>query len=144
MKKIFLVIMMLFLVGCEKQSLDLNKINNIVKADIKDSMKLSNSEIEGIYNIDTSVFKNATIYVDKNSESSNVYAIFEAKSDYDSALLEAEYFMEQYKKAWDNDVLKEESNKIKNGKSLEYEDYIIYVVSDNANEALDKIKECTK
>jgi hypothetical protein len=52
--------------------------------------------------------------------------------------------MEQYKKTWDNEVLKEESSKIKNGKSLEYEDYIIYVVSDNANEALDKIKECTK
>ena len=144
MKKIILVIMMIFLVGCEKQSLDLNKIGNIVKSDIKDSMKLSNSEIEGIYNIDTSVFKNATIYVDKKSESSNVYAIFEANSDYDSALLEAEYFMEQYKKNWNNANLKEEANKIKNSKSLEYEDYIIYVVSENANEAIEKIKECTK
>ena len=144
MKKIILVIMMIFLVGCEKQSLDLNKIGNIVNADIEDSMKLSNSEIEGIYNIDTSVFKNATIYVDKKSESSNVYAIFEANSDYDSALLEAEYFMEQYKKNWNNANLKEEANKIKNSKSLEYEDYIIYVVSENANEAIEKIKECTK
>ena len=53
--------------GCGGKELDIKKINNMIKTDFKGSTKLSNNDLEGIYNIDTSVFKNASVYVDKSS-----------------------------------------------------------------------------
>ena len=145
MKKIIFLLLTVFMItGCGNKELDIKKINDMIKADFKDSMKLSNNELEGIYNIDTSVFKNASVYVDKSSNNADVYAVFEVKGDYDAALLETEYFIEQYKKSWDQGYFPEEVKKIKNSEKEEYNNYIIYVVSDNASNAVEKIKGCTK
>ena len=87
--------------------------------------------------MNTRLFKNVIINVDNENKSSEMYAIFELGSDYDSCIEEVEYFIEQYKRSWENN---EQMKLVNNGIKEEIGDYIIYVVNENPNEIINEIK----
>ena len=134
---IILLIAIVSFTGCDKKLKNYDMLSASLSNKFKNHIQLKEEEVKGIYNLNTRLFKNVIINVDNENKSSEMYAIFELGSDYDSCIEEVEYFIEQYKRAWENN---KQMKLVNNGIKEEIGNYIIYVVNENPNEIINEIK----
>ena len=134
---IILLIAIVSFTGCDKKLKNYDMLSASLSNKFKNHIQLKEEEVKGIYNLNTRLFKNVIINVDNENKSLEMYAIFELGSDYDSCIEEVEYFIEQYKRAWENN---EQMKLVNNGIKEEIGNYIIYVVNENPNEIINEIK----
>ena len=134
---IILLIAIVSFTGCDKKLKNYDMLSASLSNKFKNHIQLKEEEVKGIYNLNTRLFKNVIINVDNENKSPEMYAIFELGSDYDSCIEEVEYFIEQYKRSWENS---EQTKLVNDGIKEEMGDYIIYVVNENPNEIINEIK----
>ena len=140
-KFLWILIISLFLVtGCGNKNLNLDKVYTNLEKEYQDYAKIDNDTLEGVYGVDTSVFKDVLVVMAEDTTSAKMYAIFEVKDNYEDALYEAEYFVSQYKESWLNGYFPKEEALVKNGELNTYGNYIIYVVNDDIDNIMDLIK----
>ena len=134
---IILLIAIVSFTGCDKKLKNYDMLSASLNSKFKNHIQLKDEEIKGIYDLNTRLFKNITINVDNENKSAEMYAIFELGNDYDACIEEVEYFIEQYKRSWEND---EQVKLVNDGVKEEMGNYIIYVVNENPNEIINEIK----
>lgn len=137
---VFISLLTIFqLTGCGKEKIDLDKVYSNLEDDFESFTKVDDSVLEGSYGIDLSYFDDYLVVMDEDGTSSKMYAVFVAKNS--DAADEVTYFISQYIESWDNGYFPEETKRVKYGKKFSYGDYIIYVVSDNNDEIIEKIRK---
>lgn len=137
---VFISLLTIFqLTGCGKEKIDLDKVYSNLEDDFESFTKVDDSVLEGSYGIDLSYFDDYLVVMDEDGTSSKMYAVFVAKNS--DAVDEVTYFISQYIESWDNGYFPEETKRVKYGKKFSYGDYIIYVVSDNNDEIIEKIRK---
>ena len=99
MKKVFLILISLFIItGCQSKTLNYDTIYNNLKDEYEGFVKVDKETLEGVYGIDTSLFKSYLVVISSDKVDSRMYAIFEA--DTEEAKYEAGYFMDIYQDSW--------------------------------------------
>ena len=140
MKKILLVLTsILLLTGCGSKSLNYDTIYNNLKDEYEGFVKVDKDTLEGVYGIDTSLFKSYIVVTSNDKVDSRMYAIFEVDSD--DAKYEAGYFMDIYQDSWLTGYFPEQEKLVEKYKKEEYGNYIIYVVNEDTDKILKLIKK---
>ena len=140
--KILLSLLLVFiLTGCgkEKIELNLNSVYSNLEVEYKNSVKVDAESLEGVYGIDTNLFEDYVVVLNKESSKADMYAIFKLK-DNEESKDEALYFISQYEKSWDNDYFPEETAKVEDALTKETDKYVIYIVNDDPDKILEKIE----
>ena len=140
--KILLSLLLVFiLAGCgkEKIELNLNSVYSNLEKEYKNSVKVDAESLEGVYGIDTNLFEDYVVVLNKESSKADMYAIFKLK-DNEESKDEALYFISQYEKSWDNDYFPEETAKVEDALTKETDKYVIYIVNDDPDKILEKIE----
>ena len=142
MKKILIVLALLLVVGCgNKTTLNLEE----VESSLNNSNLFSgndNVEVDYLnkkYGLVTEGIKSATISMSSMLTSARMYAIFEA-DDVDTVKKNTDAFMEKYAASWMMGYNLEQEALVENRMVTTYGNYIIYIISEDNNEALDLIK----
>lgn len=139
MKKIMIMVAALVLItGCDKKLKNYDSLQASLNNKFKNHILLKQEDIQGIYSVNTELFKTTYIKVDDKNKTPDMYAIFELGDDYDACIEEVEFFIEKYKSSWANDI--EATSLINKGIKKEIGNYIIYVVSKNPKEVIETIK----
>lgn len=144
MKKILLVLLssLFILTGCNSSTTKTLEYDNIYKAlenEYKGYKKVDKDTLEGVYSIDTSLFKSFMVVMSEDQTTSRMYAIFETESD--EAKYEAEYFIEAYKDSWNNGYFPKEEKLVNDSEKEVYGNYVIYVVNDEPEKIFDLIEK---
>lgn len=143
MKKIIvsLIAVAFLLTGCGKRKLNINydTVYNNLKTEYKDFEKIDKETIEGTYGVDLSKFESYMVVMEEDAAVSKMYAIFKYGSNKEDALDEANYFVDQYKAAWDNGYFPSETALVKKGMTYEEDNYFIYVVNSDPDKVYDLI-----
>lgn len=145
MKKFFLGVismgLIFLLTGCgTSKNIDLDKAYANLESDYSDFIKVDADTLDGNYGIDLSVFKNYLVVMSDAGTTSKMYAIFEAGDSYEDAEDEATYFVDKYVESWDNGYFPDETKLVNEGTTQKYGNYIIYVVNEDADSIISKIK----
>ena len=145
MKKFFLVIVCsiftFILAGCtSNKNINLDNVYENLTDDYTDFIKVDEDVLTGNYGIDVSVFKDYLVVMNETGTTSKMYAIFEAGDSYEDAEDEATYFVNKYTESWDNGYFPDETKLVNDGITEKYGNYIIYVVNDDADNIITKIK----
>ena len=143
MRKIVLslIVAVFLLTGCGKKDLNINydTVYNNLKTEYEGFEKMDKETIEGTYGVDLSKFESYMVVMEEDAAVSKMYAIFKYGSDKEDALDEANYFVEQYKAAWDNGYFPSETALVKKGMVYEEDNYFIYVVNSDPDKVYNLI-----
>ncbi len=145
MKKIFLgvisISLIFLLAGCgSSKNIDLDKAYANLESDYTGFIKIDDDTLNGNYGIDLSVFKDYLVVMSEAGTTSKMYAIFEAGDSYEDAEDEVTYFVDKYVESWDNGYFPDETKLVNEGTVEKYGNYIIYVVNEDADSVISKIK----
>lgn len=145
MKKIFLGVistcLVFLLAGCgSSKNIDLDKVYTNLETDYTDFIEVDADTLNGNYGIDLSVFKDYLVVMSETGTTSKMYAIFEAGDSYEDAEDEVTYFVDKYVESWDNGYFPDETKLVNEGTVEKYGNYIIYVVNEDVDDILSKIK----
>lgn len=144
MKKRILLVLgltVLFITGCGNKSINMDNVYDNLKDEYKDFVKVDEETLTGAYSLELDNFKSYLVVMDEDNSTSLMYAVFEAKDNFDDAMYEVEYFASNYKESWTNGYFKEEEALVKKGTVEAYGNYIIYVVNDDVDKIIKMIKE---
>ncbi|MEG0408063.1 MAG: DUF4358 domain-containing protein [Bacilli bacterium] len=145
MKKFLIILVSLILVGCSnKKTINYDSVKKNLNDDFKGFDVMDVSTLENNYSVEGSAFKSSLIVMDNTSTKSKMYAIFEANDDFEDAEYEADSFIKKYKEAWGLGYFPEEAKLVEDSKKEIYGNYIIYVVSKNNEDIINKIKNSTE
>ena len=140
MKKIILVLIsVLTLTGCSSKTLNYDNVFKNLSDEYEGFTKVDKDTLEGVYGIDTSLFKSYIVVASSDKVDSRMYAIFEVDSD--DARYEAGYFMDIYQDSWLTGYFPEQEKLVEKYKKEEYGNYIIYVVNEDTKKIIDLIKK---
>lgn len=142
MKKILIVLALLLMVGCgNKTTLNLEEVesslNNSNLFSGNDNVKVD--YLNKKYGLVTEGIKSATISMSSMLTSARMYAIFEA-DDVDAVKKNTDAFMKKYAASWMMGYNLEQEALVENRMVTTYGNYIIYIISEDNNKALDLIK----
>jgi len=145
MKKIFLGVistcLIFLLAGCgSSKIIDLDKVYANLESDYTDFTELDADTLNGNYGIDLSVFKDYLVVMSETGTTSKMYAIFEAGDSYEDAEDEVTYFVDKYVESWNNGYFPDEIKLVSEGTVEKYGNYIIYVVNEDTDSIISKIK----
>ncbi len=145
MKKIFLgvisISLIFLLAGCgSSKNIDLDKAYANLESDYTGFTKIDDDTLNGNYGIDLSVFKDYLVVMSEAGTTSKMYAIFEAGDSYEDAEDEVTYFVDKYVESWDNGYFPDETKLVNEGTVEKYGNYIIYVVNEDTDSVISKIK----
>jgi hypothetical protein len=145
MKNIFFgfisVISIFLLTGCgSSKTIDFDKAYTNLESDYSDFIKVDADSLDGNYGIDLSVFINYLVVMSDAGTTSKMYAIFEAGDSYEDAKDEVTYFVDKYVQSWDNGYFPNETKLVNEGTVEKYGNYIIYVVNEDIDNIISKIK----
>lgn len=138
---IVLALTILMTTGCGNKNINLDNVYKNLEDEYKDFVKIDNEIISGSYGVSTDEFNSVLVVMKEDSTTAKMYAVFEAKDNFDDALYEAKYFVDQYKKSWLNGYFPEEEALVKDGELETYGNYIIYVVNENPEDIINLIKK---
>ena len=143
MKRILCLILvnLILITGCGNKTLNFEDVYNRLEAEYNGYVKVDEDTLEGVYGVSLDEFNSYLVVMDESSTSAKMYAVFEAKGNIDDALYEVKYFIEQYKDSWLNGYFPEQEKLVKDGKMETYGKYIIYVVNEDVNDIIKKIKD---
>ena len=145
MKKFFLGVISIsfvfLLTGCgTSKNIDIDKTSANLESDYSDFIKVDADTLDGNYGIDLSVFKDYLVVMSDAGTTSKMYAIFEAGDSYEDAEDEVTYFVDKYVESWDNGYFPDETKLVNEGTVEKYGNYIIYVVNEDTDSIISKIK----
>lgn len=140
MKKFILVLVMILLVGCGKNSLDLESI----ESKIKDTNLFSNNMVDldylnSKYGLDTEGISEAKICMSSMLDNASMYAIFKA-DNVNEVKKNTDAFMEKYSSSWMMGYNLEQESLVENRVVTTYDNYIIYIISTDNEKVLNIIK----
>ena len=143
MKRVYILILtcVIFLTGCGNKELNIDNVYNNLEKEYEGYIKVDSSTLEGVYGTDLSVFDSYLVVMNESNTTAKMYAVFEAKEDFDDALYEVKYFIDNYEKTWLNGYFPKEEKLVKDGILETMENYIIYVVNEDADKIVNMIKE---
>lgn len=127
--------------ACSNKNINLDKVYNNLEDEYSKFTKVDTEIISGVYGVDTDVFENVLVVMEESSTTSKMYAVFEAKDNFEDAYDEAKYFADKYKESWQNGYFLEEEALVEDGELETYGNYIIYVVNKDPNKIIELIKE---
>jgi len=129
----------------EKVEIELNSL--VIEEDgektnlFENSIRMSEEKLEDKYGVDTSLFEEILITTSENLDTASMYAIFLPKEEkVEEAENEMESFFEKYDQAWIMGYFPEEEKLVENRLEEKYGDYYIYIISEDNEMALEKIK----
>jgi len=147
MKKIILVLIILLMCGCSKETklLDLNNIkSNLENLTYEEKNMFENNEyytlerLENKYGVKLNNVDEYIIYMPTLVTSSNMYFILSTNSK-ESLKKEMNELLNLIEKSWGNGYAPLEEKKVKERKEIEYGKYLIYIISDNNELVYDEI-----
>ena len=105
------------------------------------NVKMEEEILEDKYGMNTSVFEEILVSTSENLDTASMYAIFLPKEEkQEEAENEMESFFEKYDQAWIMGYFPEEELLVENRLEETYGNYYIYIISNDNELALDKIK----
>ncbi len=145
MEKIFLGVvsfgLIFLLTGCgTSKTVDLDKVYTNLESEYTDFVKVDEDTLSGNYGLDLSVFKDYLVVMNDAGTTSKMYAVFESGDSYEDAEDEVTYFVDKYVQSWDNGYFPDETKLVKEGTVEKYGNYIIYVVNEDTDSIISKIK----
>lgn len=143
LKKIIMVIgLAIILAGCNKSAstLDMKKASTSLDEKYQNMALMSDKELEGIYNQDTTLMEE---YIIKSSENQNgnFYALIKVKSENKEKVKNNMDEMFSILENQSSLYSPEAVNLIKNKLATSVGDYLIYIVSENNEEMYNVVKE---
>lgn len=143
LKKIIMVIgLAIILAGCNKSAstLDMKKASTSLDEKYQNMALMSDKELEGIYNQDTTLMEE---YIIKSSENQNgnFYALIKVKSENKEKVKNNMDEMFSILENQSSLYSPEAVNLIKNKLVTSVGDYLIYIVSENNEEMYNVVKE---
>ena len=143
LKKIIMVIgLAIILAGCNKSAstLDMKKASTSLDEKYQNMALMSDKELEGIYNQDTTLMEE---YIIKSSENQdgNFYALIKVKSENKEKVKNNMDEMFSILENQSSLYSPEAVNLIKNKLATSVGDYLIYIVSENNQEMYNVVKE---
>ena len=139
MKKLFIlltVFVLLFATGCGKNISELNvdKTKEIIETELKDMEPIDEEELKDVYGLSLDLME---VHVMKMNSNYDLYAIIKT-NDKTKVKGEMTKYFEKVQK-FNANYSPERIELINNRVEKEIGDYLIYIVSDNANDIYNKI-----
>ena len=143
LKKIIMVIgLSIILAGCNKSvsTLDMKGASTSLDEKYQNMALMSEKELEGIYNQDTSIMEEYIIKASEN-QNGNFYALIKVKSENKEKVKNNMDEMFSILENQSSLYSPEAVNLIKNKLATSVGDYLIYIVSENNEEMYNVVKE---
>lgn len=142
--RLFMLIACFGLVGCGSSSkeLNLNEIDKkLAETDLfSETEKIDLEYLEDKYGLISEGIVDYSVYMARASMSSSMYAIFKVENDEVKSNIESN-FINKYTDSWTVNVYDaHEANLVNNMYSEKYQDYLIYIISEDNDKVLNIIK----
>lgn len=145
-KRLLIILLPLLLVGCNKGTtntdLNLDSINNNLKGTdlFTETESVDITYLEKKYGLSTEGISDYSVYMASKTMSASMYAIFKVDNDTAKENIEND-FIDKYIDSWTVNVYDaHEADLVNNMYTEEYGNYLIYIVSEDNNKALEIIK----
>ncbi|MDD2377571.1 MAG: DUF4358 domain-containing protein [Bacilli bacterium] len=147
MKRILLMIMaILLLSGCNNAKLDLKKVSSDLDGLTFEGNLMFKGEqveisyLEDKYGFDSSNIEEYAINISASTTTASMYAIFlPKKGEKNEAKAAIEDFLEKYDQSWMMGYAPDQEILVQNRLEDEYSDYLIYIISNDNDLALETI-----
>ena len=140
MKRILLILLCIWLVGCSKIS-DLQLIYDEVADDLPLLMEVNEEIIEEVYDLEVDDIKQFVIYRPiSNVEADEFILIHAHEGKVEAIKVDLDVYFAMMEEYW-KDHLPLQYQKLHHRKELIIDDYYCVVVSDDADKIIDKVKE---
>ncbi len=136
--KYLLVLLLLFLVGCSKVTINKDSFINKIDSNFEDMLIISKQELNSHYDIDTTKFKDYIFKISKD-DPINIYILVSPISK-----KEAKNEIEKFFKIKLKEVNEINKKRIENRYDNNYGDYLFYIVSNKNKEIYKEMNEFIK
>lgn len=136
---VFVMILGLMVCGCSKESknittIDVDKVSNVIEKKMKNMKEVKETELKDVYGLDTS---NMDTVVIKENEDGDLYALIKCK-DLDEAKSSMNDYFKKVKE-FNQSYSPERLEILENRVEREIGDYLIYIVSADAEDIYNDI-----